>query len=267
MQRAILAFVVALCWALPLYADGKVDRLAKAMRLTQVMEILVHEGQGHRETLDNTFLDNKGGAFFESQVNRIYDPLWMRQHMTNAFKDGLSDVQLDQAILFFESDLGQTIVTLENSARRAMSDQAIEDMAREAYKSAKRSTAQFTLVKEYIEANDLIEKNVQGALTFDYSFFQGLDVDARTDDQELLAELLLQKDSRAEETEEWLFSFLLMAYRPLDEAQMRENIAFSRTETGQALNDAVFDGFDRIFNDISYRLGQAVAQALRASDL
>lgn len=266
MRRVFLAIAVVL-WGVPLQADQKVDRLAQAMHLSHVMEILVQEGQGHREELDETLLDNTGGAFFESQVSDIYDPVWMQKQLTDAFEAGLSDAQLDQAILFFESDLGQTIVALENSARQAMSDQAIEDMAREAYDSVKRNTTRFELVDEYIQANDLIEKNVQGALSSDYSFFQGLDVDAQGDDQELLAELLSQKKSRAAETEAWLYSFLLMAYRPLDETQMRENIAFSRTETGGALNDALFDGFDRMFNDISFRMGRAVARTLRASDL
>lgn len=266
MRRVFLAIAVVL-WGVPLQADQKVDRLAQAMHLSHVMEILVQEGQGHREELDETLLDNTGGAFFESQVSDIYDPVWMQKQLTDAFEAGLSDAQLDQAILFFESDLGQTIVALENSARQAMSDQAIEDMAREAYDSVKRNTTRFELVDEYIQANDLIEKNVQGALSSDYSFFQGLDVDAQGDDQELLAELLSQKKSRAAETEAWLYSFLLMAYRPLDETQMRENIAFSRTETGRALNEALFDGFDRMFNDISFRMGRAVARTLRASDL
>lgn len=266
MHRVFLTIAFVL-WGAQLLADQRVDRLAQAMHLSHVMEILVQEGQGHREELDETLLDNTGGAYFEAQVKDIYDPVWMQQFLTDAFEAGLSVAQLDQAILFFESDLGQTIVSLENSARQAMSDQAIEDMARESYESVERDSTRFELVDEYIQANDLVEKNVQGSLSSDYSFFQGLDIDAQGDDQELLAELLSQKESRAAETEAWLYSFLLMAYRPLDETQMRENIAFSRTETGRALNEALFDGFDRMFNDISFRLGRAVAQTLRASDL
>lgn len=64
-----------------------------------------------------------------------------------------------------------------------------------------------------------------------------------------------------------MYSFLLLAYKPLNESQMRENIAFSRTETGRALNLALFDGFDDMIDSISFQLGAAVAQALTASDL
>lgn len=264
------SFAPVLVFALlgsPVLANERIDRLAQAMHLSDVMEVLVLEGQLHRQNLDETLLNNSGGAYFEAQVNDIYEPLWMQDHLTDALEVGMSDAQLDQAIVFFESDLGQTVVTLENSARQAMSDPAIEDMARDAFEATERTTIRFALVEEYIEANDLVEKNVQGSLTSDYNFFRGLDVESRADTQDLLAELLSQKESRAEDTEAWLYAFLLLAYRPLDETQMRENIAFSRTDTGQALNDALFEGFDRMFNDISYQLGQAVARALRASDL
>ena len=140
-------------------------------------------------------------------------------------------------------------------------------MARETYEATTRDSELFVLVDEYIQANDLIEQNVQGALSADFSFFKGLDQDTLTDDGELLAELLSQKDSMTAETTIWLYSFLLLAYRPLDEVQMRENIAFSRTDTGRALNEALFDGFDRMFDSISYRLGATVAQVLKGSDL
>ncbi len=266
MRRLVLVLAFALL-GLPVLANEKIDRLAQAMHLADVMEILVLEGHEHRKNLDETLLNNAGGAFFEAQVKDIYDPIWMQDRLTEAFEPGMSDAQLDQAIVFFESDLGRTIVTLENSARQAMSDPTIEEMARDAFEATERATARFALVEEYIEVNGLIEKNVQGSLASDYNFFRGLDVDSNADTQGLLAELLSQKDSRTEDTEAWLYAFLLLAYRPLDETQMRENIAFSRTDTGQALNDALFEGFDRMFNDISYKLGQAVARTLRASDL
>ena len=48
---------------------------------------------------------------------------------------------------------------------------------------------------------------------------------------------------------------------------MRENIAFSRTETGRAVNEAFFDGFDKMYDHIYFQLGQAVSRALSASDL
>lgn len=266
-MRLALFFWALIALATPVLADEKVDRLAQAMQLDQVMEILADEGQDHRRELDETLLDNAGGAFFQAQVEDIYDPIWMREQIKMAFDQGLTDAQLEQATVFFESDLGQTIVALENSARQAISDDAIEEMARDAYEKTARDTVLFELVEEYIQVNNLVEQNVHGSLSADYNFFRGLDSESRSDENELLAELLARQDSMTAETTIWLYSFLLMAYRPLDEAQMRENIAFSRTETGRALNEALFDGFDHVFDSISFRLGEAVAQVLNGSDL
>lgn len=266
-MRLVTLLTVPFLWATPLFAEERVVRLSQALQLEQVMEILASEGRDQRRELDETLLDNTGGAFFQAQVEDIYDPLWMRKQIETAFDQGLTDAQLEQASVFFESDLGQTIITLENSARRAISDDAIEEMARDAYQNTERDSVLFELVEEYIQVNNLVEQNVQGALSSDYNFFKGLDSESRGDDGELLAELLSQQDSMTAETTTWVYSFLLMAYRPLDEAQMRENIAFSRTDTGRALNEALFDGFDRMYDHISYRLGEAVAQALKGSDL
>ena len=78
---------------------------------------------------------------------------------------------------------------------------------------------------------------------------------------------ILQTDSVTEDTRMWLYSFFLLAYKPLTDSQMRENIAFSRTETGKAINTALFESFNRMFDTIYYQLGQAVAQVLKGSDL
>ena len=267
MMRLLTLIPALLFWVAPAFASEKVERLALAMHLMQAMDIIVDEGDTQRQELDKTLLDNSGGEFFEAQVEDIFDPVWMRNRMTDAFEVGLTDAQLDQAIVFFESDLGQTIITLENSARRAFLDETIEDMAREAYENASKDDVHYELVDEFIQVNDLIDLNVQGALSADYNFFKGLKYGPSSDDAELLAQLLAEQDAVTADTTSWVYSFLLMAYAPLDETQMREYIAFSRTETGKALNDALFDGFDRMFDGISFRLGEAVAQVLNAPDL
>ncbi|WP_159454020.1 hypothetical protein [Roseovarius albus] len=42
---------------------------------------------------------------------------------------------------------------------------------------------------------------------------------------------------------------------------------YYRTETGQKLNHAMFAAFDQMYDDISYLLGQAVAQQLQSEQL
>ncbi len=264
----LFAAIAACClWALPLQADEKVERLMQALQIEEIIDILRDEGSALGQELQENFLSDNGGPVFLEQVDRIYAADKMHEHVELVFEETLSDSQLDRAILFFESDLGQTIVSLEISARVALSDDAIEDMAEEAYKKGDRESQLYRLVDEYIEVNNLVDENVQNAISADYSFFRGLNLGVGVDDAELLAQILSQKDSVTEETRTWLYSFFLLAYQPLNDAQMRENIAFSRTETGRAINAALFDSFDRMFDTIYFQLGQAVAQVLKGSDL
>lgn len=266
-MRLLCLLSVLLAGAWPAFASEKAEQLAEAMRLDQVAQILAEEGDIYRREVDETLLDNAGGDFFQAQVQDIYDPTWMRNQMRDAFAAQMSDAQMDQAIVFYKSDLGQTVVSLENSARRAFLTPEIEEMARATYKDALPDSMLFELVTEFIGVNDLVEQNVQGTLSAQYNFFKGMTLGQPGDDAELLAQLLAEQDAKTEDTTEWLYSFLLMAYAPLDEAEMREYIAFSRTKTGQALNTALFDGFDQMFNTISFQLGEAVAQVLNGSDL
>lgn len=269
MRFLVFVITVVCFWSSPSGANEPVERLMQAMHLADIVEIMGQEGLEQGKELDKTVLDGAGGVYFKSQVEDIYDPAWMRKSLTRSVGRGLSDAQLEQAALFFESKLGQTIVSLENSARQAMMDDAIDELARQTYRQVDRNTEYFKLIDEYVQVNDLIEQNVRGSLSADYNFFLGMS-DNRgipLDGDTMLSQLLGNKDEVTAETEAWIYSFLLMAYQPLSEAQMRENIAFSRTETGRALNEALFIGFDDMIDAISYRLGEAVGRAMTASEL
>lgn len=265
-MRLLTAFVAIFVLAMPVKAEEKVERLMDALQVDEVIDILRNEGHNLGQDLQQAFLENQGGQVFLDQVDRIYDAKSMRGHIVQVFEETLTDSHLDRAILFFESDLGKTITSLELSARVALSDEAIEEMANNAYVEWDRNAQFYRLVDEYIMVNNLIDENVQNALSADFNFFRGMSLGSG-DDAELLTQLLEQKDDTTESTRTWLYSFFLLAYRPLSDSEMRENIAFSRTETGIAVNTALFESFDLMFDSIYYKLGQAVAQVLQGSDL
>ena len=269
MRLLIALFLALTLGAGELSANEHVERLAQALHLDDVIEILGQEGAVQGSDLDHALLDGQGGVFFQDQVRGLYDPDWMKDQIRQALVGHMTESQMTQAAIFFESDLGQTIISLENSARRAFADDGVEEIANSTYRQADRSSDRFRLIREYVQVNDLIEQNMQNALSSDYNFFRGVAEGQGTarDDTTILAELLAQQDDTRVETEKWVYSFLLLAYQPLTQSQMRGNIAFSRTDAGQALNLAIFKGFDEMYDVISYQLGQAVAQALGASDL
>jgi len=44
-------------------------------------------------------------------------------------------------------------------------------------------------------------------------------------------------------------------------------LAFWRADTGRAFNSAMFKSFDRMYEDLSYLMGQAVAQHMQSEKL
>lgn len=261
--------VLCLWLAAPVAAEQPFDDLARAMRLDEVVAILRDEGLGYGATLDAEFLGGSGGAFFTAQVDRIYASDRMQAALSGALADHLDAEQAAAAIAFFRTETGQTILTLENSARRAFADDGIEEMALERAERAGEDDTRLRQVAAYVAANDLVGQNVKGAISADFQFYRGLSdgQDLDRDDGAVLASLLEARDETEAETRRWVMGFLYFAYAPLEDAQMQANIDFSQSDAGKALNAALFDGFDRLYGEISYDLGRAVGFALKASDI
>lgn len=268
-MRHVFAFSILTTCAVPVWANEAVDQLTKVMRLTEVAEILRDEGLRYGDVLDADMLGGEGGEYFRKRVAEIYATDRMVETMRHALSEEMSVAELSHSVTFFGSELGQTIVSLENSARRAFGDPTVEEMARNRASELDESDPKYQLVIEYIEVNDLVAQNVQGGISSDFAFYRGLSTlsDVPRDDEAVLADLLEGREESEQETREWLFGFLLLAYQPLTEPEMRDNIDFSMTQAGQALNAALFKGFDTLYNSISFELGQAVAFEMTASDL
>lgn len=258
-----------MAFALPVSASEVFDTLAKTLRLNEVAEILQEEGARFGEQLNTDFLNGEAGAFFEDRVGEIYNADRISGILHKSMSEALTQAHAVEVNTFFGSALGQKIISLENSARRAFADPTIEDYATSTYRETDAEDPRLLQVAEYIEVNDLIERNIEGTLRSDYKFFAGL-ADGQgvaPNENALLADLWAQREETRQQTENWLFGFLLMAYQPLSDAEMDENIAFSRSEAGQSLNRALFAGFDQLYEQISYEMGHAVGFALMASDL
>ncbi len=125
------------------------------------------------------------------------------------------------------------------------------------------------MIDRYVEANNLLEQNVAGAVSFNYFLYRGM-VDGgalEMDEDSILAEIRYDEPETRLETETWLYSFLLMAYRPLSNQELEASLAFSLSDAGQALNLALFRGFEMAYRDIFYALGMGLAGAMTSQDL
>ena len=264
-MRTLRALAVAACslwFTLPALADARIAILADVLRLDEVTQLLRDEGLDYAQSLNTDLLSGRGGPFWAAQAERIYDPIRMSETVLRALEAGLDGPDLDATIAFFASPLGEQIIALENAARRAINDPGVEETARAAYLKIRGSDEPLlALLQRFVDANDLVERNVAAAMSANYQFDKGLS-DGRWMDvteAEILEEIWAQEAEVRADTELWLFAYLLMAYSPLSLDDLARYVDFSASAAGQALNTALFDGYGQLYRDISYALGRAVA--------
>lgn len=259
-----------LALALPAAAAPSGADLARTLRLGDLADIMRQEGLSYAADLDADMLGGDGGEYWMVQARRIYDRDRMLATVTQALDAEMDASERGAASDFFDSELGREILTYETAARSAMADDEVEEIARQTYADlAAEGDPRLDAITRFVEVNDLMERNVAGALSSNYQFYRGL-VDGgamEMGEQDIIADVWAQEEEIREDTRAWLYGFLLMAYRPLEDEELERYIAFSETEAGRALNAAMFSGFDAMYRAISYALGRAAAQAMEGSDL
>lgn len=267
----VAALVAALMLPGALRAENAgAARLEQVLLLPEVADMLRAEGLGYGADLDRDFLGASGSGHFSAQISRIYDPAAMLDVMRAELIAGLTAEDIARSLAFFDTPSGQRILRLELSARQAMTDPAVEEAAQAAFAAAEQSRdPRAAAVRQFIEINDLAERNVAGALSSNFQFFLGLSDGGgqRLSEAEIIDEVWSQEEETRAETEKWLGAFLYLAYGPLSDEQMQAYLDYSETGAGQALNAALFAGFDAMYRTIYYALGLSVAQAMQSSEL
>lgn len=277
MLRALLPLIAAVSLqTAPLLAQGtdtaKIDALFDAIGLPDMVEIMREEGLEYGDTLATDMLPGGTSAQWQNAVSAIYDIEMMTEEVRGAFGEALEGDDIDAMLDFFTSEQGETIIGLEVSARRALLDDAVEEASKENAAIAKMDeTPRFLMVQDFIDANDLIESNVVGSLNSSYAFYLGL-IDGGAMPAGVTAETALQ-DVWAQEpdvrnnTTEWVYSFLMLAYQPLSDAELEAYIAFSESDAGQEMTQALFVAFNGMFDDISRALGLASSRFMISQEL
>lgn len=266
----ILAPLLFLLSALNAFADARMTVLVDVIKLPEAARILSDEGLTQSQDINRDMLNGTGGAAWQQQVQAIYEPARMVELVRTALEAELAGEELEQVIDFFATDLGGKIIGLENSARVAIQDPDIEQTARDTYaKLLDEGSPRLTELTRYIDAGDMISRNVTSAINSNYQFLRGLaDGGAfEMSEEDMLADAAGELDEVTQDTTEWLFGYMLLAYHPLEDDELATYIAFSETPAGQALNRGLFNGFGAAYEDISYALGRAVALNMTAQEL
>jgi hypothetical protein len=191
-------------------------------------------------------LAGQGGETFAGVVSHIYDAGDMADTARDRFAGSLAGTDIAPMLAFFDTASGRRILGLELSAREAM-------------------------LERFVEVNDLVESNVSGALNSSYAYYRGMidggAFEGEMGEGDVLADVWSQEADVRADTEEWVYSFLALAYQPLPDAELSAYTAFSATPAGQDLNRAIFVAFDKMFVDISHALGLVTARYMVGQEL
>lgn len=256
---------------LPMSAQtAPADDLLDALRVDEMIEVMRIEGVDYGREMAEDMFAGGSNPQWEALLTKIYDADSMQQVVRAGFVQAFGDAPADPLLDYFAGEDGQQIVALELSAREAMIDDGVEEVARESYRALQgRETERIEILEGFIEANDLIEANVAGALNASFQFYRGL-IDGgafEMTEADVLRDVWGQEDETRSDTREWLYAFLLMAYGPMSDDQLRAYVELSATESGRAMNRALFAGFNAMYDNLSYALGLAAARQMQAQEL
>lgn len=267
-SAAVLALLLP--WAGSAHADA--GALFDALGMPEIIEVMREEGLDYGETIRADLLAGQGGSGWTETVAGIYDIDSMTRTMREGFESRLDGVALEPLMDFFGSERGQRIVALEVGARHSLLSDEVEEAAKAAAADLPaQDPDRFALLTEFVEANDLVESNVIGALNSNYAFYMGLAsgeaFEEDLSEADILADVWSQEEAIRDDTEEWVYSYLNLAYDPLSDDDIAAYTALSLTPEGKALNRALFGAFDDLFVDISRRLGEGAAGILAGQDI
>lgn len=270
MARLATILGAVVCLLLSVAEIRAETALAQVLRLGELSEQLHEEGLGYGAVIDRDMLNGEGGVSWRLQVTGIYAPARIESRIADTLAAQLSTAHKDQITAFFTSPPGQQILTLELDARRLMADETFEQRVIDDLKDrAHEGTPLFEAVERFMSVNSLVDYNVSGALNANFHFMRSFarEGGGPTPEAEILATVWADAEAIEANVSEWLLAYMTTAYAPLDLHELETYIAFSETEAGQALNKALFAGFDTLYQEISQDLGKAAARALQSHDL
>lgn len=251
-------------------ANPLIDRYFKALHMDEVFEILRDEGvvAGQEMTEDGQI---NASPAWTARLNQIYAIDKMDAVFRHALESTDGFESSEDAIAFFESDLGGRVARLELDARVALAVDGMEEQMLDRVKDMRSEEPdRIGMYEEFIEVNDLIESNVMGALNANLSFYQGMASNPAfgegMSEDFMLTTVWAQEDDIRKDMKDWTISFSALAYSVLSDAEMQDYIDISATPAGQKLNAALFAGFDKVFEVQSFELGRATAEFSAGDD-
>jgi hypothetical protein len=246
------------------------DRYFTALDMETVFKVLQDEGVAAGQDMSSPDSVAPSPAW-TARLERIYDP----EKAKRAFVEGMKTIKgieaSEEALAFFETDLGAQIIKIEIEAREALnSDEGEAAAAANVAVLRKKDPALYLMYQEFIKVNDLVESNVAGALNSNLAFYRGMATNESyaegLTESFMLNSVWEQEPEIRQEMMDWTINFSSVAYSGLSKSELQRYIDISKTPAGQRLNTVLFAGFDKMFEEQSYELGRATAEFMVGED-
>ncbi len=272
IRRAAPAILFVCCLSSPASSatPEEIERLSGLIGVDELIEIVRDEGMVQAEELRESMFPDASVARWGGVQAKIYDPLRLSDTFGKVFAGELAEAEIAPLLEFFESEAGRQVIRLEIDARQAIMEPDVEQVAREVYlERAVEGGPRLDLLDRFVEANDLIEYNVMGAMNASLAFYRGLSDGGALEmtESDMLREVWGQEQEIRHDSSEWLYGYMLMAYEPLGDGELQAYIDMSGSDQGRVLNRALFAGFDAMFDEVSYALGRAAAGFMAGDDI
>lgn len=269
MRFIFVAVVSWLVWIQAASADqARIANLFDALNMDEIISIMQEEGKRDAIATIEVYAQRSVDDALSERIDRIFDKTEMQVVLINMTSENMNAGQIAAVSDFLNTDVGMRANTLEITARRAISDDAIEEYALSQFDDVSE-LARYTQFRDIIEALDLIDQNTYGAMGAQYVFMRqlaGSDQLNLTDD-DITEMLMAGEDELREGIREWLYGFFNMAYAPLNDAELATYVKFQQSEAGQALNRSLFAGFNELSVRHAEKMGGMVAELMQVQDL
>jgi len=272
-MRHLIAFVMlAVFSATAAGATPRAEAVLKSLGADRMIELMRIEGLEYGADLARDMFPDRADDAWDARVSEIYSTGRMMTTFLAGFDQHFAEKHYAEVEAFYGSDLGKEVVALELATREAFLEEEIEDFARTSIEDIQQTRPElFDRIIEFIEINNLVEENVIGALNANFAFMQAMSdgggYAGQLSNDEIIGDVVAQEPEIRQNSTEWLFAYLTMAYSSLSLEDLDSFIALSRSEAGQALTTALFEGFDDMFVEISRDLGHGVSRYTAGEDI
>jgi len=262
-------FIIIICCACFAKADAISD-LYDALQMDRVNEIIRVEGIRDAQGTGEAYLSANSVERFVDQAKSVYQLDIMEKDFKRLMTENLSTSDANEILLFYRRPIGKIASELEVSARVAISETEIEEMAKTKLKEAKAlKNTRLDEIESVIKTLELVEQNLIGAYAAQFAFMYELSklgvielsrqemIDIITNDEEKLKGEIL----------EWLMAFSHMAYAPMSDEEFSVYNDFSKSDLGIALNRALFSVYNEMAKDQSQSLANILGEFMKSEDL